>query len=130
MIPLVTFYTVFVITSCAEGATPHPDGAFMQQITRTLTLADVQTCHALICDWDAKWSASVRERLTEAGIRIVQTPYQAPNATAYAERLVRSIKEECLDRLIPMGEAHFRRAVEEFVAHYHRERTIKVSRTP
>ena len=42
--------------------------------------------------------AAVRERLTEAGTRIVQTPYQAPNANAYAERFVRSIKEECLNR--------------------------------
>jgi putative transposase len=44
------------------------------------------------------------------------------HANAYAERFVRSIKEECLDRLIPFGERHFRRAVAEFVAHYHRER--------
>jgi len=35
------------------------------------------------------------------------TPYQAPNANAYAERFVRSIKEECLDRLIPIGERQF-----------------------
>jgi putative transposase len=52
----------------------------------------------------------------------VQTPYQAPNANAYAERFVRSLKEECLDRIIPFGEGHLRRAVTEFVAHYHRER--------
>ena len=64
----------------------------------------------------------MRERLTEAGIRVVQTPYRAPNANAYAERFVRSINEECLDRLIPIGEGHFRRAVQEFLAHYHRER--------
>jgi transposase InsO family protein len=48
--------------------------------------------------------------------------YRAPNANAYAERFVRSIKEECLNRLIPLGERHHRRAVAEFVAHYHRER--------
>jgi transposase InsO family protein len=54
----------------------------------------------LICDWDAKWSAPVRERLGEAGIRVVQTPLQAPNANAYAERFVRSIKHECLSRVI------------------------------
>ena len=52
----------------------------------------------------------------------MQTPYEAPNANAYAERFVRSIKEECLDRMIPLGERHFRRAVAEFVEHYHRER--------
>ena len=52
----------------------------------------------------------------------MQTLYQAPNANAYAERFVLSIKEECLDRMIPLGERHFRGAVIEFVAHYHRER--------
>jgi putative transposase len=64
----------------------------------------------------------VRARLEDVGIRVVQTPYRAPNANAYAERFVRSIKEEYLNRLIPFGERHHRRAVAEFVAHYHRER--------
>ena len=53
---------------------------------------------------------------------MVVTPIRAPNANAYAERFVRSIKEECLNRLIPIREAYFRRAVVEFVEHYHRER--------
>ena len=53
---------------------------------------------------------------------MVLIPLHAPNANAYAERFVRSIKEECLDRLIPMGERHFRRAVAEYVEHYHGER--------
>ncbi len=87
-------------------------------MVRTLTMADA-ACRVLICDRDAKWSASVRDRLGEAGVGVVQTPYQAPNANAYAQRFVRSIKEECLDRMIPLGERHFRRAVTEFVAHYH-----------
>jgi putative transposase len=50
------------------------------------------------------------------------TPERAPNANAYAERFVRSIKEEGLDRLIPIGERHVRRAVAESVEHYQRER--------
>ena len=85
-------------------------------------MADSGSCRVLICDRDAKWGAAVRERIKEAGIRVVQTPYQAPNANAHAERFVRSIKEECLDRIIPFGERHLRRAVHEYVAHYHRER--------
>ena len=85
-------------------------------------MADSETCRVLICDRDAKWSTMVRERLDEVGIRVVQTPYEAPNANAFAERFVRSIKEECLHRIIPIGEGHFRRTVSEFVAHYHRER--------
>jgi transposase InsO family protein len=59
--------------------------------------------------------------LSDAGIRLVVTPERAPNANANAERFVRSIKEERLDRRIPMGERHFRQAVTEFVEQYHRE---------
>jgi transposase InsO family protein len=64
----------------------------------------------LICDRGTKWSAPVRVRLGDAGIRAVLTPYRAPNANAYAERSVRSIDEECLDRLILLGEHGGRRA--------------------
>jgi putative transposase len=63
-----------------------------------------------------------RAQLGDAGIRVVQTPYRAPNANAYAERFVHSIKEECLSRVIPFGERHLRRTIAEFVEHYHRER--------
>jgi transposase InsO family protein len=124
---LVTFYTVFVIELASRrvqilGSTPHPDEAFMRQVARTLTQADGQVYRVLICDRDAKWSAPVRARLQEGGLRVIQTPYRAPNCNAHAERFVRSIKEECLDRLIPFGEGHFRRAVAQFVTHYHRER--------
>ena len=64
----------------------------------------------------------MRQRFGAAGIRVVLTPERAPNANAHAERFVRSIKEECLDRMIPLGERHFRRATTEFVEHYHLER--------
>jgi transposase InsO family protein len=126
---LVTYYTVFVIDLASRrvqilGSTPHPDDLFMRQGSRTLAADEgILVGHrVLICDRDAKWSAPVRERLAEAGLRVVQTPFQAPNANAYAERFVRSIKAECLDRIIPIGERHFRRAVAEYAAHYHHER--------
>jgi transposase InsO family protein len=127
---LVTFYTVFVIDLASRrveilGSTPHPEALFMQQVVRTLTRAEERTINqrpVLICDRDRKWSRDVRGRLREAGVRVVLIPERAPNANAYAERFVRSIKEECLDRLMPLGERHFRRAVAEYVAHDHRER--------
>ena len=127
---LVTYYTVFVIDLASRrvqvlGSTPHPEALFMQQVVRTLTMAEgggVDAPQVLICDRDRKWSGDVRRRLRDAGIRVVLTPERAPNANAYAERFVRSIKEECLDRLIPIGERHFRRAVAEYVEHYHGER--------
>ena len=64
----------------------------------------------------------MRVRLGEAGVRVVQTPFQAPNGIAYEEGFVRSIKHECLNRVIPFGERHLRRTIAEYVAHYHRER--------
>ena len=64
----------------------------------------------------------MRRLLGDAGVHVVQAPCQAPNANAYAERFVRSIKHECLDRMVPLGERYFRRALKEFVDHYHRER--------
>jgi transposase InsO family protein len=105
---LVTVYTAFVIHIASRrvqilGSTAHPDEAFMRQVGRTLTMADADTCRVLICDRDTKWSGAVREILQEAGIRFVQTPFRAPNANAHAERFVRSIKEECLDRIIPLA---------------------------
>jgi transposase InsO family protein len=53
---------------------------------------------------------------------VLLTPYRAPNANAYAERFVRSIKDECLSRVIPFGERHLRWTIAEYVEHYHRER--------
>ena len=60
--------------------------------------------------------------LSTAGVRVVRTPPSAPNCNAHAERFVRSVKEECLQRVVPLGEWHLRRTLREFVAHYHRER--------
>ena len=76
----------------------------------------------LICDRDSKWTDGFRRIVQSARVRIVLTPIQAPNANAYAERFVRSIRAECLDRLIFFGERRLLRAVDEFVAHYHGER--------
>jgi len=56
------------------------------------------------------------------GIRVLVIPERAPNANPYAKRFVRSIKDECLDRIVPLGERHFRRVVAEYVEHYHEER--------
>src|SRR5262249_27620129 len=82
---LVTMYTVFVIQLASRrvqilGSTPHPDEAFMRQVGRTLTMADAETCRVLICDRDAKWNGPFQEMLRAAGIRVVHTPYRAPNA--------------------------------------------------
>jgi hypothetical protein len=76
----------------------------------------------LICDRDRKWSQAVERFLETAGVRLIRTPLRAPNCNAHAERFVRSIKEECLHRVIPFGERHLRRTLTDFVMHYHGER--------
>jgi transposase InsO family protein len=126
---LVTYYTVFVIDLASRrvdvlGSTPHPTELFMEHTVRMVTAADdgLLVRHRVMCDRARKWSAAVRRRFAGAGLRVVLTPARAPNATAYAERVVRSIKEECLDRMIPLGERRFRHPLTEFVEHYHRER--------
>jgi putative transposase len=127
---LITYYTVFVIELHSRrvqivGSTPHPDDAFMLQIARHLTDATdgvLKKPCVLICDRDRKWSTAVRQLCETCGVRVVRTPFRAPNCNAYAEWFVRSIKEECLNRVIPFGERHFRRSLAEFLVHYHRER--------
>ena len=88
----MTFYTLFVIELATRrvqivGCTPHPDEAFMAQAARTMTAADegaLAGCRVLICDRDQKWSAPLRRRLEESGVRVVQTPLQAPNCKRFA----------------------------------------------
>jgi transposase InsO family protein len=121
---------VFVIDLASRrvhvlGSTPHPSDLFLDHMVRLATSADdgLPVGHrVLIGDRDRNWSRAVRRQFDHAGIRVVMMPERAPTANADAERFVRSIKEECLDRVMPLGERHVRRAVTEFVAHDHRER--------
>jgi transposase InsO family protein len=107
------------------GSTRNPDAAFMAQAGRRLTDAVdgfLAGHRVLICDQDVKWTDGFRALLEGAGLRVVRTPVQAPNANAYAERFVRSIREECLDRLILVGERRLLHVLKEFVVHDHEER--------
>jgi putative transposase len=76
----------------------------------------------LIRDHDTKFTRSFDTVFEAAGIQIVNIPYQAPNANALAERWVRSLREECLDRLIILNERHLRRVLKECVAYYNARR--------
>ena len=76
----------------------------------------------LIHDRDPLFTKESRSLLKDAGLRSLRLPPKSPNLNAFCERFIRSIKEECLSRIIPIGEAHLRHAVHEYVEHYHRER--------
>jgi transposase InsO family protein len=60
--------------------------------------------------------------LRHAGTKPIRLPRRSPNLNAFIERFIRPIKEECLDRVIPLGEAHLREVIREYMARYHAER--------
>lgn len=76
----------------------------------------------LIHDRDPLFTAEFLTILEASGVQSVKLPARSPNLNAHAERFVRTIKESCLDRMIFFGEGSLRRAIHEFVEHYHRER--------
>jgi putative transposase len=107
------------------GIASATNGLWMSQIGRRVTDAVDGILNGkryLIHDRDPLFTTEFRRLLAGAGVRTVKLPPQSPNLNAFAERFVRSIKESCLDCLILFGEASLRKAVHEFVAHYHLER--------
>jgi putative transposase len=97
----------------------------MTQNARNITDVDdgfLRGKRYLILDRDAKYSDRFRSVLAREGVRVVRLPPRSPNLNAYAERFVRSVKGECLSRLIPIGAPMLRRALHEYLEHYHRER--------
>jgi transposase InsO family protein len=96
----------------------------MMQIARNLTDPEglLAQKKLLVMDRDAKYSRAFRTLLNDSGIEIVRLPARSPNLNAFAERFVRSIKSECLSRMIFFGERSLRKATREYAAHYHQER--------
>jgi len=97
----------------------------MKQVARNLTdVSDgfLLNSRYLIMDRDTKYTNDCRGHLDREGVKPVLCPVRAPNCNAFAERFVRSVKDECLDRMILFGEASLRRALKEYVVHYHTER--------
>jgi transposase InsO family protein len=76
----------------------------------------------LIMDRDPVFSRDVRDMLARAGVRPVRLPRRSPNLNAHVERFIRSIREECISRVIPLGERHLHHLVREYVEHCHAER--------
>jgi putative transposase len=127
---LVRYLVLFVIDLKTRrvhiaGVTAQADGTWMAQITRNLTDAvagPLQGLDHLIVDRDPLYTAHVQSLLKVAGVSLLRLPPSSPNLNAYAERFVRSIKQECLRHIIPLGERHLRSTICEFVEHYHAER--------
>jgi len=107
------------------GITHQPDETWMTQVARNLTAAGDGFLHGMqhiILDRDPLYTATFRRLLRDGGVTPLVLPAWSPNLNAYAERFVESVKSECLDRMVLLGEGHLRAAVREFVHHYHEER--------
>jgi transposase InsO family protein len=97
----------------------------MQQIGRNATLEHwgyLHPCRYVLHDRDTKFSALFQDTLATVDVKCLALPRRSPNLNAFVERWVRSVRDECLSKLILFGESSLRRALTQFTEHYHRER--------
>ncbi len=127
---LVTYYVLFVMEVSTRrvhiaGITRNPNMRWMLQIAKNLTDpfdGFLLEKRILILDRDTKYCDAFRQLLEMSGVIPLVLPPRSPNLNAYAERFVRSIKEECTERVIFFGERAMRYAIAEYIVHYNAER--------
>jgi putative transposase len=127
---LVTYYVLFFIHLASRrvdivGVTVHPNEPWMKQIARNVTMDGcgvLRDCRYLLHDRDTKYTQSFRAIIASGQVEPLVLPASSPNLNAFAERWVRSVKEECLSKVVLLGERSLRRALREYVEHYHAER--------
>ena len=108
-----------------SGSTAHPDSAWVTQQARNLALNldDRSTAiRFLIRDRDTKFSRSFDEVVRSEGARVIVTPIRAANANAHAERVIETIRAECLDWTLILGRRHLDRTLRTYAEHYNRGR--------
>ncbi len=107
------------------GCTPKPNERWIKQIARNLTNPEdgfLNGKRYLIMDRDTKFCEAFREMLNDEDVKPLRLPPRSPNLNANLERYFRSLKDECLSRMIFFGEKSLRRAVGTYLEHYHGER--------
>jgi len=127
---LVTCYLLFVMELATRrvlfaGCTPNPDESWMYQAARNLSDAEdgfLRGKKYLLMDRDAKFSEAFRVTLQQVGTEPVRFPPRSPDLSPNLERFMRSVKEECLERMVFFGERSLHAAVVAFLIHYHAER--------
>jgi transposase InsO family protein len=127
LVRYLVFFVIDLSTRRVEiaGIAPVPNGLWMRQVARNLIDDEngfLRGKRFLIHDRDPLYTRGFHEILGYAGVAHVRLPPKSPNLNAYAERFVLSIKSECLERMVMLGEGHLRRAIASYVEHYHVER--------
>ena len=122
------FYVLFFIELESRrvhlaGCTTNPSGGWVTQQARNLSFTGLfQRMRFLIHDRDSKFSGAFDEVFRSEGIKVIHTPIRAPQANAYAERFVKTVRAECLDWLLIIGRRHLESVLHTCTAHYNRER--------
>ena len=108
----------------------NPDGRWVAQQARNfvMQLGDQQPFRFLIHDRDAKFSHAFDEVFRSEGVKVIRTPVQAPNANAYAERWVRTLRADCLDRILILGRRHLEHVLRIYGRHYNEHRPHRALR--
>ncbi len=127
---LVRYHVFFVIDLKTRivkiaGIAHDPGGAWMMQVGRNLldeSIGFLVKHRYLILDRDPLYTAQFRRLLKDSGVEPPRLPAKSPNLNSYAERFVRSVRQECLSHIIPLGEDHLRAVLREFEQHYNAER--------
>jgi putative transposase len=126
---LQRIYVLFFISLATRrieyiACTPRPDGGWVTQQARNLImqLEDGQPIRFLIHDRDRKFSHQFDEAFRSEGITVIRTPVQAPNANPYAERWVRTVRVDCLDRILVLGRRHLEHVLRVYRRHYNEHR--------
>ena len=107
------------------GIIPQAHGEWMKQMARNLTdpiNGFLKGKKYLIHDRDPLFTEAFKEIIRSAGIKPVKTTVASPNLNPFVERFVRSIKHECLNKILIFGESHLRYVISEYMEHYHTER--------
>jgi putative transposase len=102
----------------------NPDGRWVTQQARNLAMQfeDEQPFRFLVHDRDTKFSRGFDEVFRAEGIKVIRTPGQAPNANAFAERWVRTVRADCLDRILILGRRHLEHVLRVYRHHYNEHR--------
>jgi putative transposase len=106
-------------------STAHPDSAWVTQQARNLTMNlddRASPVRFFIRDRDTKFSGPFDTVLRSEGMRVIRTPIQAPNANAHAERVIETMRAECLDWTLILGRRHLDRTLRTYAEHYNRGR--------
>jgi putative transposase len=127
-------YVLFFISLATRrteyiACTSNPDGGWTAQQARNLVMefGDEQPFRLLIHDRDAKFGGAFDEVFRSEGMKVIRTPVRTPNANAYAERWVRTVRSDCLDRILVVGRRHLERVLVVYLRHYNEHRPTALS---